>query len=378
MTAPLVLRCSKLPIAFLCPGSVRPDELLIDEVNDEATLGTAAHDGLATLVETGEVNWPEVPELATRYGVSESGLRLLLGNGAKIWAEVHERFPNARTEVELAYHADDFVLTGHADILGRSGGVDLLGRRSANTAHVGDWKGGRLDTAYREQLLGYCALAMLADVTLESATAEVLWLRELEWEHHSLTCAQLPAWLERLRSEVVQWDGIYRPGKHCPHCVRSATCPAANALARRDVAAIANLDADVAAQLETLAPEEKIDLLEMADHVAKIAKSVRATMRTHVLEHGDVSDGKRRLTVVQDEERKLDVLAAFPILEDAGFGDDDWVRVLTISIAESERIVAKRAGRGKGAKAVRELRAQLAEASAIETVTTPKLVTRRA
>ena len=163
----LELRCSGLPLAFLCGGAVRPDDLGINETNTAATVGTAAHEGLARLVETGRVDWDAVPEIAKRHGVDEVELRVLLAQGAKLWAVVKSSMPAPRAEVELeaVFEGDNpWRLTGHADILGRSG----------NTADVGDWKGGRLDSPYREQLIGYAALALLTDDTLEAATAAVL------------------------------------------------------------------------------------------------------------------------------------------------------------------------------------------------------------
>jgi hypothetical protein len=104
MTDKLRLRCSALPLAFICPGSVRTGELQINDTSDAAELGTAAHVGLARLVETGSVDWESVPEIAKRYGVDERELRMLLANGAKLWASVKHSFPDALTE--LAFSAE--------------------------------------------------------------------------------------------------------------------------------------------------------------------------------------------------------------------------------------------------------------------------------
>jgi hypothetical protein len=375
----LKLRCSALPLAFKCAGSVRPSAIEINETNDAAALGTAAHEALAFLVGLGRPDWDAVPALAKRHGVNEVELRVLLAAGAKLWDLVKDSLPNAMTEVALE-HTDEsltreglgYTLTGHADILGRSG----------NTAHLGDWKTGRTDSEYREQLLGYCALALLEDHTLESATAGVLWVREGEYEHYSMTRDELEPWLMRLVSEVLEWDGTWRPGSHCAHCHRNHECPAAMAMVRRDVSTIA--DASMVARVEDesalalMHPDEVVDLLGKADLVVKYAERVRSAIRQHVIKNGDVVGCGKRITLQQEERRKLITLAAFPVLEEAGLGDEEMAHVIDISAAKAEKIVADKAGKGKGAGAVRALKAALEQAGAVRTETVTKLVTRRA
>lgn len=100
--SPLELRASGLPLAFLCGGSVRPDGLGINETNAPALVGTAAHEGLAGLVVTGRVDWSGVPEIASRHNIPAElvpELRMLIAQGAKLWAEVKASFPEAQTEV---------------------------------------------------------------------------------------------------------------------------------------------------------------------------------------------------------------------------------------------------------------------------------------
>lgn len=367
MSEVIRLRCSALPLAFRCPGSVRQSDLPINDTSEAALLGTAAHKGLETLVERGAVDWHSVPALAKRYQVDEDELRFLLSQGTKLWAQVKDSFPNPLVELELSHEGDGWELTGHADILGRG----------ATAVHVGDWKSGYLDGDYREQILGYCGLALLDDRSALSASAGVLWLRELEYEHHSMQRTELDGWVERIETKIVGWDGTYRPGPHCGYCHRSHECPARNALARRDVAALANVDL-TDETLSQLTNEQWINLVEMAADVSKIADRVRGLARERVLRHGDISDGKRRLTVVTEERRSLDPIKAFPVLTEAGFGDEDMAQVISMSASKAEDVVAKRAPRGKGAAAVRQLREQLEAAEAIQVTQIQKLVQRRA
>jgi hypothetical protein len=105
----LELRCSGLPLAFRCGGSVRPDGLGINETNEAATVGSAAHEALAGLVETGRVDWSGVPELASKHNIPAElvpELRMLIAQGAKLWGEVKESFPHASAESEFGYEDD--------------------------------------------------------------------------------------------------------------------------------------------------------------------------------------------------------------------------------------------------------------------------------
>lgn len=372
MAEKIRLRCSALPLAFRCAGSVRRGTLVIDERNEAADTGTAAHEGLATAVAAGRVDWEGLPELALRHGVYERELRALVAMGAQLWEQLKDSFPNASTEVALSHEEETFVLTGHVDVLGFSAG----------TAHVGDWKGGRLDKDFAEQLMGYAALVLLTYPDVERATAGIMWIREQDYEHYTMGRHLLAKWLERLRDEVVNWDGTFKPGTHCAHCHRSHECPAANALVRRDVAVIADkaLVASVEdeAALAAMAPEAIIDVLLKADLVRKHAERVRDAVRQHVMKHGPLVARGHKLVLQHEERRSLDTWAAFPVLEAAGIEDRDMASIIDVSISKAEELVAQKAGKGKGAAAKRALREALEEAGAVKTGVTTKLVVRRA
>lgn len=373
MSEPLELRCSALPLALLCPGSVRPTGLVVDESGAESALGTAAHEALATLAETGRAPWSETADLARRHGVEERDVRALLALGVALWRAVSSSFPAPTTEHELTYRDPDgaFVLTGHADLLSWAGRV----------VRIGDWKTGRRDADHSAQLRGYGVLALEAgrEYGVAAAEAFALWVRDGEVEAHRMTAADARAWLEHVRARVVLWDGRYHAGPHCPHCPRSHECPAGLALVRRDVAAIVDVDVEQLGHdaIFKLEPAEIITLLERADVAAAVAGRVRAAVRAFVERSGDVVAGGRRLTMQSEQRRELDVLRAFPVLYAAGFDDDDLAEVITLSMAAAERVAARRAGRGKGAAAARALDDALDAAGAVSTTETRKLVTRR-
>lgn len=376
MQKPLSLRCSALPLAFLCAGSVRAGDVAINETNDLARLGSAVHECLRPLPRAGAADWEGLPEIAKRHDVEPQleDLRALVAMAQKMWKNgLRDSFPAARTEVPMGVTLPDgTVLTGHTDLIGRS----------LSVAHIGDWKSGRLDTDAREQIRGYCALALLADPSLDAATAGVIWIRENEYEHYSLSREELPLYLRRLTAEVIEWNGTYRPGGHCRHCPRSHECPARHAMVRRDVAAflggeLTSYAVNVNA-LETLPPGQLLALLASADLVHELSGHLRDAMRELVERNGDiVADGKR-LTIEQTTKRHLRVVETFPVLTAHGFLDPEFEQVVSISAAKAEQLVAKRAPHGKGAAASRELRAALEGAGAVETTTVKRLVTKRA
>lgn len=375
MSEKIHLRASQLPLAFRCPGSTRPAAVPVNEANDAADVGTAAHDGLAGLVRTGRIDWDGVPALAKKHGVEEPELRMLLALGQKIWAQVAASFPNASAEAELKYELSGVRLTGHADVIAYDA--------HSGTLRVADFKSGRLDSDYAEQLRGYMALGLLTVSASLRAEAGVLWLREGDYEPYSMDRAQLLAWLKRIEDEIVNWDGQFRPGAHCSHCPRSHECSAANALARRDMAVI--LDKDLPGHLEDSEtiramrerdPDGLVDLLERARRVKKIAERVEAAAKEEVLRAGDVLGKEKRLTLQDRETRSLDAWAAFPVLQ-AELDDAEMAQVIDISLHKAEELVAAKAGKGNGAKSKRELSAKLAEAGAIKTSTSRSLVVRR-
>jgi hypothetical protein len=377
MTEKLRLRCSALPMAFLCGGSVRRGELEIDEAHESAYTGRAAHEGHAQMVGTGSVDWDAVPELARRYDVNEKELRALLGLGQRLWNQIRDSFPNASAEVslsygqELAYEDQEFVLTGHVDVLGFSGGI----------AYPGDWKDGRVDKPFAQQILGYCFLVLMTWTEISRAQGGIMWVRENEFEPYSMTREQAAEWLERLRAEVVRWDGVYRPGNHCTHCRRSHDCVARKALVRRDVEVfsdnmtVARVEDETA--LMAMTPDEIVEVLVRADRVRLFADRVREAIRDHVIRNGEVTGSQYKLALQHEERRGLDTRAAWPVIESM-LDDEQMPEVIEVKISKVEDLVAKAAGKGKGAAAKRQLQQALDDAGAINTTTITKLSVRRA
>jgi hypothetical protein len=363
------IRCSRLPLTFACPASLYA-ETPINESGEAAALGTAVHAGLAPLVRTGSIDWDGMPDLARRHGVSVDELRAHCGCGAKLWEQVKESFPRAMTEVPVSAEViPGLTLTGHIDLISVAGSI----------ARIGDWKDGLLDSDYIEQVYGYGVLVLILYPELTEVSSTLLWTRSQEVEHYTITRDDSEAWVERLHSEVVNWDGVYHPGAHCEHCPRTAECGASKALVRRAVGAFLDPSAgEMADSLATMPPETLVELAERAKVVGGLAERVRTALREHVMAHGDVVGGGSRLTIETQNKRKLDPEKTWPVLEGMGFRDAEFCECVSISMSDVESIVANRAGRGKGAAAKRALKEQLEAAGAISTTEIRKLVTMRA
>lgn len=358
------LRASGLPLALLCPGSVRPPGLAIDDAADAsaAGLGSAVHEALRPLVEAGEVAWSLVPGIAARHRASADEVRMLCGLATKIWPLISASFVGALTELEMSaylppWNGIEILLRGHADMLSVDG----------TKARIGDWKTGRKDHDYSEQMKGYAALALLEDHALTEATATVIWLRDAELETYTMDRPKLAEWLGELTERVLNWDGVYHPGRHCPFCPRSHECAAADAMMRRDVSAMISPELDnVETSLALMPPEQVIDLLSKADMVRRAADRVRNAIKAHVEVRGDIVGQGVRLTIERYDTRELDVAKAWPVLEAAGFNDGDFAACVDLSVSAVEKRVALKAGRGKGAGAVRDLKVKLEEAQAVK------------
>lgn len=365
-TSDLSIRASAMPMASKCPASVRRPSLPVAETCEPADLGSATHEALRPLAEGGSIPWDSLPEIALRWNVDADDLRSLCAMAGKLWPTVQDSFRGAMTEVEYRREiAPGVELTGHLDLLAVNGTV----------ARAGDWKSGRKDADYSEQMRAYGTLVLLDEPQLTEVTVTILWIRDGDIENYTMTRDDAVRWIRQVRDRVVRWDGTYRPGAHCQYCPRSHECHARNALVRRDVAIL--LDVDIAKALSEMTPGQVIDLYKKAAIVEKTAGYVRAAVRAHVEENGALVADGRRLDLVEEQRRALDPIAAWPVLEAEGFRDEEFAEVIDMSVSRTEKLVATRAGRGKGAAAVRAISAKLEAAGAVKVGTVKKLTERR-
>ena len=342
----------------------------IRTTNPAATVGTAVHEVLGEVVEGRAV---DADVVAAKHGCDPGEVGMLARFGRKAWDEIKASFPNAMSEVPLQFELPMLLLTGHVDALSVAGGV----------VHLLDWKTGRVDHSYEQQIKGYLALALSAYPEAERAVGVVVWLREQEIERYEMNRTGAMLWFRSLGETVGAIDGPYHPGRACDYCPRSHECDALLALAKRDARAVAatmpdlagaDLLAALAGAVDMMDPAAMARLLAQASRISRFADSFRQVVRARVAAlGGDVDAGDVRLVLAEEKRRELDTAAAWPIVQEALGDDGALASCVTVSLSAVEKAVATAAGRGKGKAAKEALAAQLEAAGAVKVKTITKL-----
>jgi hypothetical protein len=358
------VRCSSLPLATICAASVRPAEVQIDQVNEAADAGTAVHFALARLVTDGSPFFA-LSDATERFpSVDPDELRMLFWAGVRAWKEICDWMPNPRAEVALSHGG----LTGHAD-------VDSI---KARRIDVVDWKSGHKDYLARDQGFGYAWLEFQdADRTgdafpVDEVGVHFVWLRTGEIESYVVTRERADEWYSELVAKVLDWDGVYRPGDHCLHCRRNHECPAQTALVRRDVAMFSD---GVATDLASMPGPDFVALQRKLKGLVVRAEEALKAMRAEVDRRGgdvDAGDGTHLFFAEENGPRVVDAMAAWPILQ-SRLTDAELSPAIKVSLSKVESAVAAKAGKGKGAKAKRDLAEELESAHAVRQTTIRKL-----
>lgn len=362
------LRCSSLPLFMKCGQSMRA-EMNIKEWFSEAELGTAVHEAARRIVLGLPVDSSAVAVIADLYGADRDEVGFLAEAARRAWDKLTPT-PGAIVDAELAMAAvlGDVKLTGTAD-------VDILeADRTAVT--VIDWKTGRRDSDHREQVMGYCALALEAHPTVDIALAQIVWLRTNEVEAYSLTRRDMQPWRERLFEQVL--DVAYHPGTHCQYCPRKFACPAREEMSRSAVAVMGDgvVAADNVRSLRELPVEQQVALYRKAKAVAGLAADVINEVRALVVETGPLVALGVKLDVVEETRRNVDTMKAWPILQHF-LGDEQIAQAVAVQVGKAEDLAAASAPRGEKGARRKEFNDQLMAAGAVSQYTIKKLTERR-
>ena len=359
------IRCSSLPLAFLCPGSVHGEGPLVDMTNDASDDGTAVHAGIESVVRG---MYPEAAHelmLAEHPSCNRGEVTPLFWAGVKMWREISKWMPNAVDELALQ--------EGHL-----SGHMDIATQMDANGV-VLDWKSGRKDHDYHHQGFGYAWLAMQDTGELTSATVHFAWLRTQELESYTVSRERAEAWYVELTAKVINWDGKYHAGKHCTFCPRRTSCPAVTALVRQDVAMFAD---GRTFELSTCTGPELCDHFRKIKMLQHLLDAAERNARMEIGHRGEVLDGAGSVIhyVPTKGNREINPLRAWPVLTDR-FTDDEIATVVDIGVGKLEDAAKAKAiktlGKGKGAAAVRELNEALEKADALSREPGQRLVDER-
>lgn len=343
------VRVSSLPLLFACGQSMGGD-IRVDESGGAGTLGTATHKALEPVVAGGAVDWAGLPALATEYGVDVDELRGLVAAGVAAWRDAG--LAPAVPEVALSAPFGEVLLSGHLDW--------------AAGAEGGDWKTGRGDTDYSQQMRGYAALLLADDRSLSAAKMSIVWLRDQQVESYTLRRADLPGWSESLNRAVN--DKTFRTGPHCKWCHRSATCEGARA---RQMEAVRAIQSTGEAAIDDMEPDAVIDLYNQASTVTALAKRVTDAIKARAL-RAPIDGEKRRLEIVSEQRREIDTLLAWPVLQEH-LTTEAMAGALDVRISRAEQAIRDAAPRGQAAKQIREFSAALESSGAVKFTTQQKI-----
>lgn len=376
------LRCSDLPAALACPGSVRPAAVKIRPVSKVADGGTASHEVMRAIVDmdlqsTDDV---DVVAIARRFDVDPEDLRIRAFVGVKAWKTLRDFYPNGQAEVSLQgafeLESDTIIeLTGRLDLLS----VDRRARR----ARVGDWKFSRVDNDHSHQVRGGGALVLFTYPEVDVVDLDVAWMlgREPELERYTFTRDDLVEWMGEIDKRVVRWDGeTYSPGPQCTYCRRNHECPAMTAMVRSAVEKLTGpeMAAQLAGNLMDVPDADVVDLHRRAKAVASVIETLGSAVKMRVEAAGGVlKDGRgRELRFVESARRRVDTLAAWPVLQER-LTPEEIAAFVEISASGMDDAIAAKTPRGGKKKAIEELDRALRDADAVTEVTTRRLTDMR-
>lgn len=365
------VRCSALPRILSCPASARTPRVLVDQDSEAARLGTAVHERLYRQCVKG-THSPDAFEpklvIQNRYRLSDEAMDeyiWLVTRGREIWEQVGGAFDAdslcGELTMERDYAGEGIRLSGHADVVGTVNKGQML--------IVLDWKTGRLDHVYRNQLVGYMALARHIFKRATSFKIVTAWVRYGNYDTTEISLDEimdLEAALDLLPSKSRR---EYNPTpENCQWCPRWQTCAA-----RRDYIknAVATFGDAQGAGLDT--PQKLAELWPMVSMLSKSIDQYKDAVKTAIKTHGPLTlKIGDELRIKEQDQQKIELTtASAEILQQAGV--DLYGLSLTLSKTPVLAAVAKAAGRGNGKNAKEAVLEKLDAAGAIRHSTVEKL-----
>jgi hypothetical protein len=341
----------------------------VDWATEAADIGSAVHQLLAARI--GGFEW-DVDAVALEWNCDPDELSRLFGWSWRAWLSVAKHFPEPRQiERELTMATPGPVmLSGHVDLLCALGSeIRLL-----------DWKTGRVDADHRQQIMGYCWLALQNYPDSESAYAMVLRVRDQSLDAHRYSRAELDRWYANLCRKM-DTPHRFRPGRHCVGCPRGASCPAKTALISQAAQGLSGFSHDFLTQLPPPGPARGQVLAELLDRVKlieRVCEQAREMVRADVARQGGsmVSEDGRELRLVSSDRTRILYEEAWPLLARM-LPTEIWNQVVEIKKGEVEKAVRQAAPYRQGGKAVAALLAELERLGAVTKTAVSRLEVRR-
>jgi hypothetical protein len=358
------IRCSALPRILSCPQSRHAPAVDIDGPNEASTLGTAAHEIAAQIVQGRP--W-DVALTATDYQCDEKELGFLAHNIKAIWerltgAEIIVEEVEAEMEAKIA---PDIFLSGHADVIAQGAERVII-----------DWKSQRKECDVWPQLKGYALLDLyLSSPPLSENILEwklvVAWLRSGTWETRTV----IPTQLDEFKAKLIAAceSDRYNPSEeNCEtkFCPRRHECPAHAALTKVAIHSLSTIPpAEMTPQaLAELYPEYRI-VKKVCDEYDKAIKLTLESAGGKMT----LADGRALELIEEPRENIASAIGAFEVLKAAGIAEENIWPALTMGKTKLLDAIAATASKGEKKAAKESVMQALREAGAIEQTVVKKL-----
>lgn len=370
----MLVRASSLPLALRCARSVAAGDhngVLIDEDNDAARIGSAVHEGMGAWCLRGEK--PATADLCFRQGLSfdhAEEVGILLACGRSLWEPLKGLFPpdESHAEFVVSFQMHGVLIRGHLDLL----------RIDGRTAYFIDWKSGRRQDDYQDQMIGYVAGVFASFPDVDQVEVYVAFLRHGVVERLVFTRADVAIFEARV-SLLAEESPPYRPGVHCGKCKRRWSCEAHIDMARGSLAVLTREGAPLAELPVDLPPEEAgrwlADKLEFVKHIERACDKAREAIKAEVRRMGGkvpIGEGRALAVVAVEKREVVDSWRAMEIIK-ARFGDEGVKAVVKIGVGDIDDLVGENAPRGKGKAMRTEMNEALTAAGAMRMVRTEQL-----
>lgn len=224
------VRSSSMPKALLCPQSVMPVSVELEDDLSLARLGSSVHELLEWHIRLHSEPLP--PELhariLSRHGIlsdkQKAECKALFEAGQQAWAHLKERYPEPSLEKEVKC-----VLMASGRLLEITGHIDLSSRLE-DIIRILDWKSGREEFGYEEQVqtYGYLEWRNLGAPSGVTIEASLCFLRSGNIVTRTYTAADMLGFEDRIIQRLGAEGETYAPGEHCSRCKRRHACLARN------------------------------------------------------------------------------------------------------------------------------------------------------
>jgi hypothetical protein len=340
------IRASSLPLALACPASQVPPQTRLADDSAESRLGSACHQALAVLVRDGADPFQQaIEDAAASWRCDLEEVSALAWRGKQCWDKLQNHFPSAYVEQPLSGIAgdDELGISGHPDVLSF---VD-------DEIRLLDWKIGREDSDFQDQLRAYAWLAMHWRETEGRTLAMVCRVREMTVDTYYWTGRELDEWMRGVVRDAADVER-FRAGRHCGWCQRRRECDVVSQYVVNSTANVMEWPRGKPLALDDalVAMHDRVRVVEQA------CQDARDALRAAVATAGGqiaASDG-RTLALVRQERQEINSGLAWPVLENR-FGLHAVAEAAKLTKTAVTKLAMDNApprGKGKAAKQIIE------------------------